>query len=424
MSGMIFLQKEHFLCEDKDVDVLMYQIAGKVYFNATVVWKNFGSPEAFSLDVYLRTDPAKKLMLQMLSNLKGFDELLNEINNLSQNLVEQGFKFRASSPTKASKNSKRFEPFKDLEGFLVATNSLRLKKIAPHFEDGFVHSVKGAQGATFLSYDLFLDYCTHLSTQLKLQVFETFKKFGDLAKLEGKDLAEALQKKAADELAKLPTFTSQVVSKVVREEVKEKTKNLQQSIQDVFHSASPPSKDGNMYAYIHDQINAKLFGTRSAKMHKIIELQKSSRIKLRDCMTDKAIRLLEQFESAVYVFLSDCYEDSTIPSLDELDSVIEESCNAALSVARRRKDHFLVLQHAIERDYDLLVKNADCVKDLGVVSRADEVCDKANLVALVPATKRLLSTGSKNKAKQITSVKQKQNEQVNLQLPLFDIYQK
>jgi hypothetical protein len=382
MSNMILLKQEHFLCESKDVDILMYQINGKAFFNATKVWQNFGCPEVLAIDVYLRTDSPRKLMLQMYGNSNGFDKLLNEINMLSQNLVKQGFKFRGLASSKAPN---------DVESFLASTNTFRLKKFASHFEDGFVHSVKGKNASTFLCYDLFLDYCTHLSTQLKLQVFETFKRFGDLTKLEGQSLIDALQRKLDEEKSKLPTFTSQTVSRFVREEVKEKTKNLQQSIQDVFHSSAPPSKEGNMYAYIHDEINTKLFGANSSKMHKIIELQKSSRIKLRDCMTDKAIRLLEQVESAVYVFLSDCYANTITPSLEELDSVIEESCNAALSVARRIKDSFLILQNAIERDYDLLVKNADCVKDLGVVPRPDEICEKTKLIPITNATKQLVS---------------------------------
>jgi len=427
MTDMVLLQQEHFLCENKDVDVLMYQINGKVFFNATNVWKNFGSPDVNSLDVYLRTDSAKKIMLQIYGNLKGFDELLNEINNLSQNLVKQGFKFRASNPTKATQSAKAFEPFKDLESFLAATNSLRLKKFDPQLENGFVHSIKGAQGATFLCYDLFLDYCTHLSTQLKLEIFETFKKVGNLSQLEGKALADVLQKKAADALSKLSPYTPQVVSTIVREEVKEKTKNLHQSIQNVYHLYVPPTKENNMYAYIHDQINTNLFGATSIKMHKVIELQRNSSVKLRDCMTDKAIRLLEQVESSVHVFLSDCYDDNAMPSLDELDSVIKEACAAALSVARRRKDDFLLLQLAVERDYDLLVKNADCVKNVGVIARPHEICEKADLIALNPSvqllttTKRQLTAKQKPTSKPTVLIEPTNVEQENLQLPLFDL---
>lgn len=390
---MILLKQEHFLCESKDVDILMYQINGKAFFNATKVWQNFGCPDTFELNNYLRTDSPKRLMLQMYGNLNGFDKLFKEINTLHKTVSGSVLKTKAKPSSNGDRNTQTSQnkEIEDIETFLQIVTKTRLKKFASHFEDGFVHSVKGKNASTFLCYDLFLDYCTHLSTQLKLQVFETFKRFGDLTKLEGQSLIDALQRKLDEEKSKLPTFTSQAVSRFVREEVKEKTKHLQQSIQDVFHSSAPPSKEGNMYAYIHDEINTKLFGANSSKMHKIIELQKSSRIKLRDCMTDKAIRLLEQVESAVYVFLSDCYANTITPSLEELDSVIEESCNAALSVARRIKDSFLILQNAIERDYDLLVKNADCVKDLGVVPRPDEVCEKTKLIPITNATKQLVS---------------------------------
>lgn len=412
---MTLLRQEHFLCESKDVDIFVYQINGKLFFNATKVWQNFGSPDVLALDVYLRNESAKKLMIQMYGNLQGFDKLLNEINDLSQNLSMKGFKFTTKKPienSKKSKVAKVFEPFEDTESFLTATHMIRLKKIGIQFEDGFVHSTKGAQGATFLCYDLFLDYCTHLSTQLKLQVFETFKKFGDLTKLEGQSLIDALQRKIEVEKSKLPTFTSQIASKVVREEVKEKTKNLHQAIQDVFHVVVPPTKEYNMYAYIHDEINTKLFGASSATMYKIMEIKNKS--KLRDYMTDKAIRLLEQVESSIYVFLSDCYDAKLVPPSAKLKMVIESSCNSALSIARLIKDDFLILQKAVERDYDLLVKNADCVKNVGVVARPDEICEKTQLIPKSNDSKRLVDEKMDRKEKTIKL----ENRQTSTQLSL------
>jgi flagellar basal body rod protein FlgG len=405
MTDMILLKQEHFLCENKDVDIWMYQINGKAFFNATKVWKNFGSPDTLSLDIYLRTDPARKMMLKMYSNLKGFDKLFNEINTLTQNLSTKGFKSKASDLSESTEKTEVNE-FEYVREFLTLTHMIRLKQFNPEFEDGFIHATKGKYGSTFLCYNLFLDYCTHLSTQLKIQVFETFEKFGDLTKLEGQDLIDALQKKLDDAIAKLPTHTSQVVSPLIRNKVKGKTKDLHEAIQNVYYLDSQLNTQGNMYAYIHDQINAKLFGATSAKMHQAIELRKTSKVKLRDCMTDKAISLLEQVESAVFVYLNDCITDDFVPSLDDLDSVIIDAANGALFNARRRKDNFLILQNAIEREYDLLVKNADCVKDVGVVPRPDEICEKNHLIPMTTAPKNLAVTEKESKTKQRTTPKQ------------------
>ncbi len=403
---MVLLQQENFLCENKNVDVLMYKINGKFFFNATIVHKSFGAPSSLEFSEYLRTESARRLMLQMYGNLNGFDKLSLEINTLTKGGKIPPFTkttSKAHNSSNSNKMSDDLERNNEIAIFLQATLQIRLNKLNPEFEKDFVYVVKGRNGATFLCYDLFLDYCTHLSTQLKLQVFETFKKFGDLNNLEGKALADALQKKAIDVLAKLPPYTPQVVSTIVREEVKEKTKNLHQSIQNVYHTYAPPTRDYNMYMYIHDQINKKLFGATSISMHKVIELQKNSSVKLRDCMTDKAIRLLEQVESSIHVFLSDCHDDNVIPPLDELNSVIEESCASALSIARRRKDDFLLLQLAIERDYDLLIKNADCVKNIGVIARPNEFCDKGSLLELNTSIKLLAIT--KQKASKKTTQK-------------------
>lgn len=398
---MVLLQQEHFLCENKDVDILMYQINGKVFFNATKVWKDFGSPNTSSLDIYLRTDSAKKLMIQMWGNLKGFDELINEINNLSQNLFEKGFKFKTSISTKSTKSAKVFEPFQDIDSFLVSTNMVRLKKFDPQLEEGFVHSIKGAQGATFLCYDLFLDYCTHLSTQLKLQVFETFKKFGDLNNLEGQPLIDSLQRKLDAEKAKLPAFTSQVAPVFVREEVKGRTKSLQRSIQNMYYS-NDKKPNRNMYSYIHNQVNINLFGMSSENMQKLITLSESSKTLIRDCMTEKAIRLLEQVEAALYVFLTDCYEADIYVTLEKLNEMLSNTCSSVKSLAFLVKKDFHLLQNAIERDYDLLVKNADCVKDIGVVPRPDEICEKTKLIPVTNATKQLANEIPKIEKKEIS----------------------
>lgn len=412
---MTLLRQEHFLCESKDVDIFVYQINGKLFFNATKVWRNFDSPSSLEFSEYLRTESARKLMIQMYGNLHGFDKLLLEINSLGKGGKIPPFRKTTSktqNPLKSTNVSDDFEGIDEIAIFLQATLQIRLNKLNPEFEKDFVHVVKGRNGATFLCYDLFLDYCTHLSTQLKLQVFETFKKFGDLTKLEGQSLIDALQRKIEVEKSKLPTFTSQIASKVVREEVKEKTKNLHQAIQDVFHVAVPPTKEYNMYAYIHDEINTKLFGASSATMYKIMEIKNKS--KLRDYMTDKAIRLLEQVESSIYVFLSDCYDAKIVPPSAKLKMVIESSCNSALSIARLIKDDFLILQKAVERDYDLLVKNADCVKNVGVVARPDEICEKTQLIPKSNDSKRLVDEKMDRKEKTIKL----ENRQTSTQLSL------
>lgn len=384
----------------------MYQINGKVFFNATKVWQKFDCPDALNLDAYLRTDSARKLMLQMYGDLKGFEELTTEINILFQNLVKQGFKFRGSKPSQTPK---------DIEGFLAATNTFRLKKFAPHFEADFVQSVKGAQGGTFLCYDLFLDYCTHLSTPLKLQVFETFKKFGDLTKLEGQALIDALQRKADTERAKLPKFISQVAPTFVREEVKGRTKALQKAIQDMYYS-SEEKPNRNMYSHIHNQINMDLFGMSSKNMQKLIALSESSKVLIRDCMTHKAIRLLEQVEAALYVFLTDCRDAGIFVPIEKLNTMLSYTCASVKSLAFLVKSDFHLLQNAIERDYDLLVKNADCVKDVGVVPRPDEICEKGSLMSIPSTVETLGITRRTDSSKSSPSQNKRKGD---LQLSLF-----
>ncbi len=391
MTEMVVLKREHFLCEGRDVDVLMYQINGKVFFNATGVWKGFGCPSSLEFSEYLRTESARRLMLQMYGNLNGFDKLLLEINTLIKGGKIPPFK-KATSKAHSSLNPTEmpgvFEGDNELAVFLQATLQIRLNKLNPEFEKDFVHVIKGRNGGTFLCYDLFLDYCTHLSTQLKLQVFETFKKFGDLNKLEGEDLSNALRKRAEDIETKLPTFTPKVVSPEVRGEVKARTRALQRAIYDLYYtSAEKPQR--NMYSHIHNRVNSNLFGMTSESMQKLIALSQASKLLIRDYMTEKAIRLLEQVEAAVYVFLVDCYEAKIKPDLPRLNAVLDRACESALSLAFLIKNDFHLLQNAIERDYDLLVKNADCVKGVGVVARPDEICEKTALVPMAASPKRL-----------------------------------
>ncbi len=390
---MVLLQQEHFLCESKDVDVLMYQINGKVFFNATKVWRNFGSPSSLEFSDYLRTESARKLMIQMYGNLKGFDKLLLEINALLKGGKIPPFskaKTNAHNFFDSTKTIDDLEVSNEIAIFLQATLQIRLNKLNPEFEKDFVHVIKGRSGGTFLCYDLFLDYCTHLSTQLKLQVFETFKKFGDLNNLKGQPLIDSLQRKIDEEKAKLPAFTSQVAPIFVREEVKGRTKSLQRSIQNMYY-LSDKKPNRNMYSYIHNQVNINLFGMSSNNMQKLIALSESSKTLIRDCMTEKAIRLLEQVEAALYVFLTDCYEADIYVTLEKLNEMLSNTCSSVKSLAFLVKKDFHLLQNAIERDYDLLVKNADCVKDLGVVPRPDEICEKTKLVPITNATKQLVS---------------------------------
>jgi hypothetical protein len=248
---------------------------------------------------------------------------------------------------------------------------------------------------------LFLDYCTHLSTQLKLQVFETFKKFGDLNNLEGQPLIDSLQRKLDAEKAKLPAFTSQVAPVFVREEVKGRTKSLQRSIQNMYYS-NDKKPNRNMYSYIHNQVNINLFGMSSENMQKLITLSESSKTLIRDCMTEKAIRLLEQVEAALYVFLTDCYEADIYVTLEKLNEMLSNTCSSVKSLAFLVKKDFHLLQNAIERDYDLLVKNADCVKDIGVVPRPDEICEKTKLIPVTNATKQLANEIPKIEKKEIS----------------------
>lgn len=383
MADISLLQKEQFFCENKDIEVLMYQVNGEPFFNATKVWKGFGSPSKLEFSEYLRTDSARKLMIQMYSDLNGYDELLKEINSLTKG----GFNPPFNLTSTLSENGQEFIGFSDVDSFLQATSQIRLKQFNPKFESNFVHTTKGRNGSTFLCYDLFLDYCTHLSTQLKLYVFKTFRKFGDLTKLEGKDLVDALQRKADEARANLPTFTSEVVSPMVRGEVKARTKALQRAIYDLYYTSHEKPKR-NMYSHIHNQINSNLFGMTSENMQKLIALSETNtKTLIRDYMTEKAIRLLEAVEAKVYVFLVDCFKAKITPDLQKLNMVLSQACSSALDFAFLIKDDFHLLQNAIERDYDLLVKNADCVKDKGVIARPDEICAKTDLIPLTNASK-------------------------------------
>jgi hypothetical protein len=309
--------------------------------------------------------------------------------------------------------NKGSDNFKNIEGFLYATNMVRLKQFNPEFEDGFVHATKGRNGSTFLCYNLFLDYCTHLSTQLKIQVFEIFGEFGDLRGLEGQEKVDALQRKTDEARAKLPVFKSAVVSPTVRGDVSARTKALQRAIHDLYYSSGEkPSR--NMYSHIHNQINCNLFGMSSENMQKLIALSQSSKNLIRDYMTEKAIRLLESVEATVYVFLVDCYGSQITPDLNQLNSVLARACESVLSFAYIIKNDFHLLQNAIERDYDFLVKNADCVKDKGVIARPDEICAKENLMPLSEPTKQIVDL-----RKTDNSIQQNSPKDIK-QLSMFD----
>lgn len=366
---MVLLQQEHFLCENKDVDVLMYQIGGKFFFNATVVWRNFGSPTTFELKNYLRTQSTRKLIVDMYGKLNGFEKLLIEINKLGRGDLKSPQELQESNTF--FKGTYRLS--EELEKDFIFTKS---------------HDIKN--GGTFLCYKLFVDYCMHLSTALKSLVIDTFEEFGDIVRLKGHDKIDALQRKIDAEKANLPTFKSKVVAPEIREEVKARTKALQRAIYDLYYTATEKPKR-NMYSHIHNRVNSNLFGMTSENMQKLIALSQTSRVLIRDYMTEKAIRLLEQVEAAVYVVLVDWYEANIQPNLNQLNTILDRACDSALSLAFLIKNDFHLLQNAIERDYDLLVKNADCVKDLGVVPRPDEVCEKTKLIPITNATKQLVS---------------------------------
>lgn len=152
MTSIKFLRQDFLPCKGGDIEVLVYEINGKEFYNATHIWEASGKPKKESPSSYLDLKSAREMVVCMY----------REMNKkaISQ---EQASKLRWNT---------------DIQNHFVFIQEL---------EDGsFEH---------FFAYSIFLDYCTTVSTRLKLAVFECIRNFGSFANLEGKDLVNAIEAK-------------------------------------------------------------------------------------------------------------------------------------------------------------------------------------------------------------------------------------
>lgn len=160
MTSIKFLRQDFLPCKEGDIEVLVYEINGKEFYNATHIWKASGEPKKDSPSLYLNLKSAREMVVCMYREMHK--------KTISQ---EQASKLRWNT---------------DIQNHFVFIQEL---------EDGsFEH---------FFAYSIFLDYCTILSTQLKLAVFQCIGRFGNFANLEGKDLANAFEATAESIKAKM-----------------------------------------------------------------------------------------------------------------------------------------------------------------------------------------------------------------------------
>jgi len=152
MTNIKFLRQDFLPCKEGDIEVLVYEINGKEFYNATHIWKVSGEPQKNSPRLYLDLKSAKEMVVCMYREMHK--------KTISQ---EQASKLRWNT---------------DIQNHFV-----------------FIQELDDGSFEYFFAYSIFLDYCTIISTQLKLAVFECIRTFGSFTNLEGKDLVNAFEAK-------------------------------------------------------------------------------------------------------------------------------------------------------------------------------------------------------------------------------------
>ncbi len=162
MINVTFVREEIFPCgKEEGIKVLVYQINGRKFYNATHIWKSLtGGLIKNSPTAYLR----KRLARQMIVGL--YKHMHKDALSPEQT---QGLKWNT-----------------EMQSMFV-----------------FAHELEDRSFEYFFTYDLFLDYCLTMSAKLKLAVFDCAGQFGGLISLNGQDLVTALEEEMAAEEEKL-----------------------------------------------------------------------------------------------------------------------------------------------------------------------------------------------------------------------------
>lgn len=261
---------------------------GNTFFNATELWKLAGSDHSKRPDKFLaKEEPQKYIHLRW--------KKLNENNDL-KNHAQRDFKFnhRKALPTEIT---------------------------AP-----FVMTTKGRYGATWMDYNVFVDYAQYLSVEFKDVLIETFKHYGFVytapVNKQTELLVEVARHHEVEMLAKAEEVSLDSLS--TKERVKlfarasarmkqmETTGHLKALITEIY-GADSQSDVGSIFKKIFGAINKNLFGCGSSTLASGLGGSYS-----RDYLSSASLRAVNAIELELCQFIEDAMDEGEWVGIKEL----------------------------------------------------------------------------------------------------------
>lgn len=278
---------------------------GNTFFNATELWKLAGSDVSNKPVEFLRSEEAQNYIHYRW-------EKLNENKGLVKGAMVAPFNF---TPNKA----------------------LPAEVTAP-----FVITTKGRKGATWMDYNVFVDYAQYLSAEFKDTLIETFKHYGFIytapANKQTELLVEVARQHEVEMIAKAEEIDFENLTRKDRVKIfakasarikqMETTGHLKALITEIY-GANDQAMVSSIFKGIFGAINRNLFGYDTKVLANGLGGSYS-----REYLSSSSLRAVNAIELELCQFIEDAMEDGEWVGISELAGI-------AGSIAKKARKNIL-----------------------------------------------------------------------------------